>query len=245
MITFMKGLLIFIAIVATPVIWYKINYPSYSWHQKLTVEVETPDGIISGSSVTRVEWTSSLINDFWAEASKWKSKVQGEAVVVDLGNDRYLFALMGYSGDESYTQNLATSSLYDTTDRRWGKEAFRRVIKLKEPIAIPQKLYPILATFADINDSASVKHVEPPKMANVFGEGYKLKNITLELTDEPVTRGRVEGVLKWIYTVESLTPRELQPRLATEQTIEQKMHLYDFIDIQTWAEIKRSEREKQ
>lgn len=32
----------------------KLSYPTYSWHHKLTVEVETPDGVVSGSSVVKV-----------------------------------------------------------------------------------------------------------------------------------------------------------------------------------------------
>ena len=65
MMIFMKGLLIFIAIIAAPVIWYKIAYPTYSWNQKLTVEVQTPSGVVSGSSVTSIEWSRNFFSGGW------------------------------------------------------------------------------------------------------------------------------------------------------------------------------------
>ncbi len=79
-----------------------------------------------------------------------------------------------------------------------GKEAFRHVEKRKKPLIVPQKLAPFLVTFADVNDPTSVKQVDPHDQAASFGEGYSLKSITLEITDEPVTRGRVEKVLGWL-----------------------------------------------
>ena len=60
---------------------------------------------------------------------------------------------------------------------------------------------PMLVTFADINDPASVKKVNPNDLAASFGAGYSLKSITLEITDEKVTKGVVEGVLGWLERV--------------------------------------------
>ena len=66
--------------------------------------------------------------------------------------------------------------------------------------AIKPKHYPLLVTFGDINDPASVKKVDPNDLAATFGPGYTLKSITLEITDEPVTTGKVEDVLGWVYS---------------------------------------------
>lgn len=65
---------------------------------------------------------------------------------------------------------------------------------------IPRDLYPLLVTFKDINDPASVQLVEPDQLTTIFGSDIKLKRITLEITDKPVTRGKVEKVLGWAKT---------------------------------------------
>jgi len=59
------------------------------------------------------------------------------------------------------------------------------------------KQYPLLVTFSDVDDPKSLQKLDPDNLAAIFGEGYKLKSITLEITDEPVTKGRVEQVLGW------------------------------------------------
>lgn len=81
------------------------DFPEWQWHQKLTVSVMTPEGLKSGSSVTsaRIEfpakWTG--VGD---AAGMQRGGVSGEAVVVDLGQGRYLFALLqGYTEWTAYT----------------------------------------------------------------------------------------------------------------------------------------------
>lgn len=63
---------------------------------------------------------------------------------------------------------------------------------------MPEVQYPMLVTFDDIADPASVKLVDPADLAASFGPGVRLKAVTLEVTDEPVTEGRVKGVLGWL-----------------------------------------------
>ena len=172
---------------------------SYDWHQKLTVEVETPDGVKSGSAVTSVSWWK---NEFFKDGAAYQTKYQGEAVVVDLGSGRYLFALLRPPrDDEEYIANLATRALYDTKERTWGDEAFKRVMVTKDLIKVPEIVYPLLVTFADISDPKSVQKVDAANLAASFGAGYKIKSITLEITSEEVTAGKVEELLGWLKQV--------------------------------------------
>ena len=62
---------------------------------------------------------------------------------------------------------------------------------------IPRSHYPLLVTFTDIIDPTTVKVVDPDNLAETFGPGASLKRITLEITDEPVTEGKIESVLGW------------------------------------------------
>lgn len=84
MIKKLRILLILLAVVAAPYGIYKWNYPTYSWHQKLTVEVETPRGVVSGSAVSQivVDYFPQILPD----AISRKATFTGEATVVDLGD---------------------------------------------------------------------------------------------------------------------------------------------------------------
>lgn len=54
--------------------------------------------------------------------------------------------------------------------------------------------YPTLVTFGDIRDPVSVQRVDPDNFAATLGRGVKLRRITVERTDAPVTTG-VEKLL--------------------------------------------------
>jgi hypothetical protein len=77
-------------------------------------------------------------------------------------------------------------------------EPDKNLSNIRQSRRVPRKFYPMLVTFADINNPASVREVDPANLAKIFGAGYKLKSITLEITDEKVTKGVVEGVLGWM-----------------------------------------------
>lgn len=168
-----------------------------SWNQKLTVTVDTPAGEVSGSAVTAISWSKNFFSGGWGGAS-WHSAVKGEAVVVDLGSGKLLFALLSHSDSNDYIANLATRLVMDTTDRAWSKAAFAGVRNLGEPTPVPPKLYPLLVTFADINDPKTVTKVDPANLAASFGPGYVLKAIMLEVTAERVREGVLEKSLVWL-----------------------------------------------
>lgn len=55
----------------------------------------------------------------------------------------------------------------------------------------------MMVTFGDEADPTSVAEVDPDDLAATFGEGVKVKRITVELTDDPVTTG-IEERLGWL-----------------------------------------------
>ena len=57
--------------------------------------------------------------------------------------------------------------------------------------------YPTLVTFANLADPASVKRVDPDKLAATFGEGFNLKCIAVQMTDDPLTTG-IERRFSWM-----------------------------------------------
>ena len=71
-----------------------------TWNQRLTLIVETRQGEVSGSAVTRVTKTDTSGSLVLPEARGVWSKVVGEAVVVEVAPGKFLFALLSGSGEE-------------------------------------------------------------------------------------------------------------------------------------------------
>lgn len=180
--------------------------PTYTWHQKMTVEVETPAGIRSGSSVIEVSaeiGTSSLSRHTAGSPVAWK--IRGEAVTVDLGDGRHLFALLKGDGyrSEPGRNALFVFADWDSYDPRTQPLPADQVTRAPRdrPVALAADAYPLLVTFASVNDPITVRRVDPYSLAATLGPGYALKAITLEITDEPATAGVVVSVLGWLVVV--------------------------------------------
>lgn len=161
---------------------------TWQWNQKLVVEVQTPDGIRSGSAVTNVRWQEAN------SVGNYPGSYRGEATVVELGNGRYLFALIGEG-----TRYIALRTFEDDLGENYGitERGFAAMSSLRGTRDVPRKHHPLIVTFTDINDPTTVRKVDPDNLAATFGPGVSLKRITLEITDEAVTEGAVEKVLPW------------------------------------------------
>jgi hypothetical protein len=163
------------------------------WRSKITVNVETPGGLVSGSSVTRevASHTSGALVP--PEARGGGHGRFGEAVVVEVAPGKFLFALL---------PGLDTAPELDSAHVFFPgqppAEMDAKFATLRESRVIPANLYPMLVTFGDVKDPKSVKIVDPKNLAASFGPGYRLKDMVLEITDEAVTEGRVDSVLTWL-----------------------------------------------
>ena len=181
------------AVVLALAIWLWMTFfpETHRWRQKLTLVVETPDGEVSGSSVTEVR------ADFYESGESMSGRevsygVTGEAAVVEVLPGRYLFALMG--GSEGLFAAAAKDRFEGMTRGEWLRKIPRQV----DPVALTGEPVPMLVTFDDINQPNTIRKVDQQDLAAVFGEGVRLKALTLEITREEVTAGRIEGVLRWM-----------------------------------------------
>lgn len=165
--------------------------PDTEYRYKLTVEVETPEGVRSGFAVRQVNWAAGRKLTQEADTSSMSHK--GEAVIVDLPNGQTLFALMSPDGQE--TPMLAFGSARQTP-------ATEGELKVLTPPESPEATYgnsgyPRLVRFRDISDPKTVEKIDPADLAKSFGTGYRLTLITAQVVDEPVTV-RVTNKLPWI-----------------------------------------------
>ena len=187
----MRGFLIGLLVLGFAVLlfwwWTMPNVYRY----KLTVEVETPEGIRSGNAVRQVSWTGG--RRLTSELNTATMMHKGEAVIVDLPNGETLFALMSPDGQE--TPMLAFGS---ATQTRFSD----RSVKVMVPFAPKEAKYgesgtPRFVRFRDINDPKTIEKVDLANLAVSFGEGYRLKRITAQIVEEPVTE-LVATKLPWL-----------------------------------------------
>ena len=162
---------------------------TWEWNQKLTVEVATPKRLRSGSATTEVRWQEEN------SSGNYPGSYRGEATAVDLGDGKYLFALLSeetrYLALRTFANDLGENALIN-------EMGFAAMAALGGTREVPRERYPLLVTFGDINDPTTVKRVDPDDLAASFGPGVSLKRITLTITDERVTAGEVEKRLGWL-----------------------------------------------
>jgi hypothetical protein len=207
-----------------------------SWNQRLTLVIETPQGEVRGSSVTSVsvvDYSGPLVP---AEARGPRATVKGEAVAIEVVPDMWLFALLGGGEDAAGNATAWAEVTYapsrDANNRSRGY--WERVADIKgqpsdTPVPLPSEAWPMLVTFDDITKPETVRRVNPEDLEAAFGEGVRLKAVTLEITREAVTEGRVEGVLGWLgpYPEPALGP--WNGETLADAPFYLKVHMGDFI----------------
>jgi len=189
-------LIILLALLAAHSV-YRIFYPSVEWRQKTTVTIEVDGEIRSASSVVslNVSYGPALL----PEIKPIQSRQRGEAVVLEVRAGEYLFALLVPA--DAMVSRYYIGELFGEATAFTRAHFLRRLpAKLQTMRAsqeLPKKLYPLLVSFDDIADPKTVRRVDPDDLAASFGAGVALQSISLEITDEKVTKGRIEQVLGW------------------------------------------------
>lgn len=175
-----------------------------SYRYKLTLAVNTPDGVKRQSSVVEVLFYEVRIPERGV-----MHKIRGEALYLDLGPGRRpLIALLtsqlhpkdrrtrSWSRDAGPDDNLL-SRLYGVKLSKGLLEYVSQIARLRGAGTISPADLPDLVTFADVDDPKSVMEIDPGKLQETLGANITWNEITLESTDEPVTKG-IEQKLTWL-----------------------------------------------
>ena len=156
------GIIIVPCILIALLMAYTFFFSSWSWHQKMTIVVNTPNGEVSAHSVQRVFWTDEVAVPGFP-GGRATNSLKGEATVVELGNGKYLFALIKDAATLAQFVVLEPEILDGTMSERGAhlEQVGRKGI-------VPLNKYPMLVTFTDINNPASVKLVDPNDLNSTF-----------------------------------------------------------------------------
>ena len=170
----------------------RINRPGHKY--RLTVEVETPAGIKSGSSVVSVHPDRGY-------SRGGHTTTRGDAVFVDLGGGKNLVALLAHLDKtvDLDAINYVALRAYRAAGRN---PAFNEMSAMTGVVPVTGELIPVLVTFADASDPATARTVPPGDLAAALGKGFQLHGISVEVVPngfwpldfggplgEPVTRG--------------------------------------------------------
>ena len=202
------------------------------WNQKLTVTVEIDGQEYVGSSVSRMRYTSAGKVAFGSRGVSLREHIQGEAVVVDLGEHGHLFALWPYQKPGKYAltgrKNKKSGNDFKSNQRanfsRLRKISYSRRAKVLEPGSCPEDKgdYPMLVAFENLkfpstieafnecgkNSTSSTFNTE--SFTKFYGQNASVKSIVFQITDEPITQGALSAVLtddffeKWHQRKKSL-----------------------------------------
>lgn len=180
-------------------IYFLLAPPHYSWRQKLTVSVTTPQGPVKGSAVMQVDIYDLRRFSFgFPEASGANSSFSGEAVAVEVTPGHFLFVLLENSSHNGGPNDWPAYIWYKS---RMTLEDFVSRIKQqrgKEPEPLPQKSWPLMAAFDDLSRPETVHIITGTDLSPWFGPGVKVDGLTLQITGEPMTKGRIETLLPWL-----------------------------------------------
>lgn len=153
---------------------------------RLTLEVQTPSGVKTGSSV--LECTLYGPSMIPLPGDIGGSGNIGEAPTVDLGSGRFLFAVLA---DPLYRRDMFSivSKVLAYPELKLGppdegtQDRMNKAAAAKSSAVLARQDYPMLVTFADVNNPSSIAEVRPDNLAAAFGAGYSLTRITFDAVD--------------------------------------------------------------
>lgn len=190
--------------------------PSETFRYRVTVEVNTPQGLKTGSGVWEVAMSKgSGIPDTALRASE-----RGSAVAVDLPTGT-LYALMkGQDFVEHQNGNFVTDVIATHVSRHgypdihpqddW-RDGVREIRRAQPNFEMYPDEYPMLVRFTDEKQPATVQKVDPANLAASFGPGVSLKRITVTYTSDRPDVHALDARLPWIPTTAAL----LKPAFRT------------------------------
>jgi hypothetical protein len=190
-----------IALLAALVIGDQIRIHRPAHKYRLSVEVDTPGGVRSAAGVLAVQPDRSY-------SRGGLTRTKGDAVLVELGSGKNLLVLLTHLDKtvELDGMNYVALRAYIAGGRR---VSFNEMSRMTGAAPVTGSVIPILASFADIGDPATMRVIPPDDLESAFGKGFALRSISAEVVPngfwpldfggplgEPVTRG-IEMRLPW------------------------------------------------
>lgn len=160
----------------------------HTWRYRITVDIETPEGIKTGMAVREVRAQQNIAQWLNPDVKSITNKVIGEAVVINLEKRGVVFALIKWDSYEEFYK--AFPNKYETwTERIQYYDALESGTKSQLHHKRPQLIY-----FSNINDPTTLKSLSYGTLSSEIGENVKIKNVSVEITEDQISN----DVGKWL-----------------------------------------------
>lgn len=183
----------------------RIHRPDHKY--RLTLQLETPQGVRSASGVMSVHPDRGYTKG-------GSTQTRGDAVLLDLGGGKNLVALLAHHGD----RGIDLDDINYVAVRAFGaagqRAVFRQMDRVTGAAPVAGPVMPVLATFTDLSDPSSMREVKPDAVETALGQGFRLKGVSVEVVPngfwpidfggvlgEPVTRG-LAAKLPWLKSAD-------------------------------------------
>lgn len=181
-----------------------VRWPSLRYNAEITVNIETPSGIRSGSGVIGTEWRDGrggLSDAISSKSPLIETRPIGDAIAIELDDGTILVAMLGAIGpvkDVYVGYGTVTSRVLGLSPREplsVTRDAIRRAGSTVLPV--PEDMLPPLVATRDPSDPEALIGVGYQDLPAFLGAGYRLHSVTLQFTDRRVTR-TIDQVLPWL-----------------------------------------------
>jgi hypothetical protein len=179
----------------------RINRPGHKY--RLTVEVETPEGAKSGSTVLAVTPDRGY-------SRGGHTRTSGDAIFIDLGGGKSLAALLAHIDKSIDLDAINYVALRAYTAAAGRRVNFNDMSRMTGVVPVNGELIPVLVMFGDPADPKTARRVPPEDFETVLGKGYRLRGVSAGVVPngvwpldfggpfgEPVTRG-ILARLPWL-----------------------------------------------
>jgi hypothetical protein len=193
------------------------SFPTYSHRYRMTVEVDTPQGVRTGSSVIEV-----VRRDYgWVPirpGPRHSFEVRGEAAFVDIGAGRNIIALMAHDAHAQDVDQMVSLVVEAYGHFKWDEDAWAGRKTMQGPVDLKPPLIPTLITFSDLTDPATAQvvyatqivetrdergnlrrdpRVVVDRFSEVLGADVRFRRAWIQTTNDPVSSG-IEAKLGWL-----------------------------------------------
>lgn len=178
------------------------GYPVYSYRYRMTVIVDVSGQLRSGSSV--IEVRTSKQPRITPETRVLNESVEGDAVFVNLDGKKNLIAALASANegvDLGFTKTLVPSHFHLNL---FEDGALIQLSQLRGRWELSGRDLPLFIALSDLTDPKTARLVKPDEFGQVFGSGIRLREVTIEMTTDPVTR-EISAKLPWLSNEPSIT----------------------------------------
>jgi hypothetical protein len=198
------------------VVWWMVNYPSYTHRYRLKIEVLKEGHRTTGSGVLEVTWRSQP-----APLSAFTCELRGDAIPIGTDKDRLVALLRSSRSGATDSTSLCTLTL-----RRFGygsvsHKALQALALKHGQVTLDRKDYPAFATFSDDTIPSTGYEMTAEELPARLGA--TVAGVWLEFTDQKISRGEVVKIpaVKKMIAASNGTAKERRRSGARNLSVDQ------------------------